>query len=37
MQLMLVAVLAPEVMLTIAFMEWMESTNILTDILRELF
>ena len=36
-QLMLVALLAPEVILTVAFVEWMSVTDILMGVLGELF
>ena len=36
-QLMLLALLAPEVILTIAFLEWMDSSDVLTSVLGKLF
>ena len=36
-QLMLVALLAPEVILTVAFLEWLASSCVLTDVLGKLF
>ena len=36
-QLMLVALLAPEIILTFAFFEWLSSSDVLTGILGKLF